>query len=480
MSAPALDLLARSTLLLLLLAASARAVAAAGGSAAMRHAIWHLGFTGLAALPLLAWVLPPLSLAILPSAPVALPPAASPDLAAAGASAVLEKGNALDPVMIGVALYGLVAAFVLCRHLIGRILIHRLWRDCDPADADSRAMLEAVKTTLGIRRPVLFRIARRRLVPMTWGSFRPRILLPAEAHRWPATRMRAVLLHELGHIARFDGPTRLLADAVCAAYWVHPGVWIAARHLRLAQEQACDDLVLASERDGAAYARVLLDCAGSTRTGAAMAMACRTDLERRLRAILGNGSRRRAGTPFVIAGSAVMLATTSLAASIVAVPSAPAAPVAPHSPEIAERIAPTASTILATPGASAAIEPRPGKAAMAPPRVGTTQRVSSLMPSPTDSHSTADAQFQRQLEDYRARHNAFLIRMAEHRLAKAKYRSDYAEYRRRLAEHRDEPWTPVPIPPVAPVAPPAPTMPVAPPVPPTPPTPPTPPDTSHA
>jgi BlaR1 peptidase M56/HEAT repeats len=122
--------------------------------------------------------------------------------------------------------------------------------------------------------------------PVTIGS---RILLPREAANWPAPRLRAVLLHEHAHVQRRDFLHAFISDVTCAVYWFHPLAWLAARQAALAREQACDDAVLAHGVEPDAYAAAILDVARTLvrrRTAPALAMAQRSQLEVRLRAIL--------------------------------------------------------------------------------------------------------------------------------------------------------------------------------------------------
>jgi beta-lactamase regulating signal transducer with metallopeptidase domain len=105
------------------------------------------------------------------------------------------------------------------------------------------------------------------LVPMTWGWRRPVVLLPVGATTWTLERLRVVLLHETAHIARGDWGCQMFAHAVCAVYWFHPLVWIAAARLRAESEAACDDRVLGAGVMPSDYAGHLLDVVRAVQQG---------------------------------------------------------------------------------------------------------------------------------------------------------------------------------------------------------------------
>jgi hypothetical protein len=134
-------------------------------------------------------------------------------------------------------------------------------------------------------------------MPLTWGVFRPKILLPADAVAWPTARLRAVLLHELAHVKRYDYLTQLLARFACAQHWFNPLAWHAAKKLQEEREHACDDQVLRVDSLPSEYAGHLLDLARSLRAGplvslATVAMARPSQLGDRLRAVLDDGRAR--------------------------------------------------------------------------------------------------------------------------------------------------------------------------------------------
>jgi len=57
---------------------------------------------------------------------------------------------------------------------------------------------------LKLYRPIVLLRGRQNAMPMTWGFFRPKLLLPSEAESWSPQRRRIVLMHELAHIKRAD------------------------------------------------------------------------------------------------------------------------------------------------------------------------------------------------------------------------------------------------------------------------------------
>ena len=113
---------------------------------------------------------------------------------------------------------------------------------------------------------------------------------------WDEDRRRAVVSHELAHVARYDCLTEQIAAVACAVYWFHPAVWWVARRLRIERELACDDRVIAAGTEARAYAGHLLDIAYSFSRHRApalgVAMAGRGQLEGRLIAALDDQRNR--------------------------------------------------------------------------------------------------------------------------------------------------------------------------------------------
>ncbi|NIR43796.1 MAG: hypothetical protein GWN99_07545 [Gemmatimonadetes bacterium] len=167
------------------------------------------------------------------------------------------------------------------------------------------SVLEELRGRMGIGRRVGLLRCRGRCMPMTWGVVDPAILLPADIEEWPESRIRAVLLHELAHIKRFDYLTQLLARLVCALHWFNPLAWLAAARLRVERELACDDEVLLSGSRASEYAGHLVEMARSLKERplpalATVAMARPSRLGDRVRAVLDGSRARRALTIRVV------------------------------------------------------------------------------------------------------------------------------------------------------------------------------------
>ena len=179
--------------------------------------------------------------------------------------------------------------------------------------AEWSALLAGVSKELKLRRKVRVLAAPGTVMPFTWGAWRTVVIFPEAVETWTLERRRLVLLHELGHVKRLDWLTQTLGTLACALYWFNPLAWIAARHMRLEREQACDDLVLRCGSQPRDYARELLEiAAGSAQNRilnwVAVPVARHSKLETRLRAILDGTRNRRGLTRLALLGLLALVA----------------------------------------------------------------------------------------------------------------------------------------------------------------------------
>jgi beta-lactamase regulating signal transducer with metallopeptidase domain len=248
-------------------------------------------------------------------------PAASPVLAASEIRSELsvESRSGFDALPL-VWVIGFCS--LLLRLLAARVLLWTterrgtaIWSSMQPAKATRDPLvtaLESVYSQLGIERHVTLLIHPDKTIPVVWGIFRCRLLLPAAARHWSGEHLRSVLLHELAHVKRRDTLSQLLAQLSCALHWFNPLVWFAAWRMGVERERACDDLVLASGVRPSAYAEHLLDAVTGLSPArwtqsCGLAMARKSSLEGRLVAVLSQNRNRR-GVPVSLAMLGLIIA----------------------------------------------------------------------------------------------------------------------------------------------------------------------------
>ena len=313
------------------------------GSAAARHMVWTLAVVVLLALPAMTIVLPAWRVVALPALPApaaTIEPYAYEDAAAvlstptqtttsaapvvqrAGGATTATDGASADaarpfaPRDVLLLVYGAGVLLLLLRVVAEHLMVRRLARACTPLhDAQWEGLLASVRASLGVRRDIELLDGPGAVMPLAWGVRRPSVLLPATADGWSLERRRAVLLHEVAHVARHDCATQTLASIARALYWPHPGVWLAARRLRIERELACDELAVSAGIARLDYAEHLLEIARSYRaprlSAGAVAMA-RSSVEGRLRALIvapraTGAMSRRAKVGGLVAACALLL-----------------------------------------------------------------------------------------------------------------------------------------------------------------------------
>ena len=366
MSNPVLDILIKATLLIVL--ALVIRIVWRRAAAASRHLIWALSLGGILALPIVqrigpAWhVLPiPQSAAQLETTNTAVPAnganhrsrtvvaptgasVAGGERAQVSAAPASRASWSLPEILLVVWLAGV--ALVLSAYVVARVQVARLARRAVPVTAPEwLGLRDVLAAQLDLERHVSLLALAGQAMPMTWGTWRPVILLPADADAWSEARRRDVLLHELAHVERRDCLTHLIAVLATAVYWFHPLVWVAARGLRVERERACDDRVIAGGARPSEYAEHLLEIAHAfaarpVTAFASLAMARPSHLATRLLDVLDAHRRRDALTRRLALPGAV-------AAAFLVLPVAALRPANPPHSVVTSVHAPAASPLLA-------------------------------------------------------------------------------------------------------------------------------------
>ncbi len=123
-----------------------------------------------------------------------------------------------------------------------------------------QALVESVRTLLGIKKLVRLAVSTGVAVPSVIGWLKPIILIPPSviAGLTPL-QMELILAHELAHIRRQDYLWNLLQIAVETLLFYHPVVRWVSHQARLEREQCCDDMVVDLHGNAVEYARALTE-----------------------------------------------------------------------------------------------------------------------------------------------------------------------------------------------------------------------------
>lgn len=133
--------------------------------------------------------------------------------------------------------------------LVSRTLAARLrlaWKcrgtaSPEPPDAETHAHIDELRAQLDLR-PIQVRVWPGLQGPIVFGLLRPTLVIPADFQsRFSAEQRRAILAHELSHLAASDPAWLAVAQTVTAVLWWQPLAWWAARELRRTSEAAADE-----------------------------------------------------------------------------------------------------------------------------------------------------------------------------------------------------------------------------------------------
>ncbi len=112
-----------------------------------------------------------------------------------------------------------------------------------------------------MKRPILVRQSDRISAPLTYGIFRPVILMPKKMDWKNEKQLQYVLSHEYVHIYRYDTVTKLIATLALCIHWFNPFVWVMYILFNRDIELACDESVIRQfgEKSKSAYSLMLIN-----------------------------------------------------------------------------------------------------------------------------------------------------------------------------------------------------------------------------
>ncbi len=209
-----------------------------------------------------------------------------------------------------------VSALLFCVSTARILKFHRLLKlNSRLAPSHILEVASEVAERIGLRGVPRVVLSGAHVAPFVWWlGGRPRITISEQAASALSRHdLRLVIAHEMAHIKRRDHLVRWLEWLTANVFWWNPVMWWARSQLRLAEEIACDNLVIetiGSERRR--YASALLNMADLLispviRSPAVVsAMNSGGDLERRLKMIIGKRTwQAPTALRLAIAGAAI-------------------------------------------------------------------------------------------------------------------------------------------------------------------------------
>ena len=156
-----------------------------------------------------------------------------------------------------VVVLAIIGAGVLLRLLwllVGVVKLRHLRRS-EGLDSATESETE-LQRTLGTRAEIYY--STRVSQPVTFGVWRPVILLPGSLRRQSADIQRAVIGHELIHVRRRDWAWLLVEETIVSVFWFHPAAWWVASQVQLAREEVVDELTVLLTSRRKSYVEALL------------------------------------------------------------------------------------------------------------------------------------------------------------------------------------------------------------------------------
>lgn len=112
-----------------------------------------------------------------------------------------------------------------------------------------------------LKRPISVKQSDRIYAPLTYGIFRPVILMPKKTDWENEKQLQYILSHEYVHICRYDTVTKLIATLALCIHWFNPFVWVMYILFNRDIELACDESVIRQfgEKSKSAYSLMLIN-----------------------------------------------------------------------------------------------------------------------------------------------------------------------------------------------------------------------------
>jgi beta-lactamase regulating signal transducer with metallopeptidase domain len=164
--------------------------------------------------------------------------------------------------------------------------------------------IENIKFRVGLNFTVDFRLSSEITVPITYGIFKPIVLLPLGLiMQLSPAQLEAIIAHELAHIRRHDFAVNLLQSVLEILFFYHPAFWWVNGLVKEAREHIADDIAIQAGVKAIDLANALAIVANdAVEKSPELAMAAHSSnfpLLNRIKRMLGNEPARFSNSPII-------------------------------------------------------------------------------------------------------------------------------------------------------------------------------------
>ncbi|HET6326369.1 MAG TPA: M56 family metallopeptidase [Planctomycetaceae bacterium] len=270
------------------------------------------------------------AIAISPSQPIVGADANHADVSAMdlSPSAPLRAAEPLGARGLALLIVASLWSCGMCVQLI-RLFAATLWlshlrRSALTPQARSQDLFDRCRQEIGLRRAIRLGTHSALTAPIFVGGRRCMVLVPSDWEQLPIDAQRAVLWHELAHVARRDDWAKLTEEILRAAFFFHPLVHWLLNRIDGYREQVCDAAAIRRGVTGRLLAQVLVDFGRRNLltehldpvTRPALQFFRRRTVKNRIRELLGEDTLARWSAPIMrrqLAGLATIVIGVAIA-----------------------------------------------------------------------------------------------------------------------------------------------------------------------
>lgn len=173
-----------------------------------------------------------------------------------------DQGTLTEPTAHRLSIWNIIwaAGFVFCTAYFTWAYL-RCCREFQMSLPINNGMLRNWYSTHPLKRKLSVRQSDQIDSPLSYGIWRPVILLPKSTKWEDGFQLRYVLEHEYVHIRHFDAAVKILMTAALCIHWFNPMVWLMYIFFNRDLELYCDETVIRrfGEEEKSAYAMTLIE-----------------------------------------------------------------------------------------------------------------------------------------------------------------------------------------------------------------------------